>query len=169
MSELNRYERLADLSSYDLTNPELRAELDEVSARTAEELGLPIALVTVVLDTAQLFIGGHGLTGWAAEANGTPAEWAFCAQMVRTGAPYVMPDGTKDPIHHTNPLVTEVGVRSYAGMPLVNDRGTILGGHCVLGAEPHQFTEAELAALHEATGNVMQILERYRTPAEATT
>ncbi|GAA3293334.1 GAF domain-containing protein [Dactylosporangium vinaceum] len=166
-SALTDLDRLTELTRYDLTNPRLRAELDEAATRTAEHLGQPVSLVTVLLDSAQLFIGGHGVSGWPAEAGGMPAEWAFCAQMVRTGKPYIVPDLTRDPLQRDNPIVTQVGIRSYAGVPLVGDNGKVIGGHCVLGAQPHHYSDDELEALHEATGNIMQTLRRYRI--EATT
>ena len=163
MADLAKLDRLVELTQYDLDAPGLRAELDDITRHTAEELGQPVSLVTIVLDRAQLFLGRHGLEGWADEAGGTPAEWAFCAEMVRTGRPYVMPDATVDPLHHDNPLVTEVGVRSYAGAPLVTDNGQVLGGHCVVGLEPHEYSEHDLAVLREAADHVMEALERYRT------
>ncbi|GIH94154.1 NAD-dependent DNA ligase LigA [Planobispora siamensis] len=77
-------------------------------------------LVTILLDSAQVYVGAHGLPAddWMTQAGGTPAEWAFCLQSVRTGRPYVVTDALADPRYAGNPLVELAGVRSYAGVPL---------------------------------------------------
>lgn len=166
LADLADLDRLVALTRYDLNDPQLRAELDDITRGTAEQLGQPVSLVTIVLDRAQLFLGSHGLVGWAGEGDGTPAEWAFCAELVRTGELYVMPDATVDPLHHDNPLVTEVGVRSYAGAPVITEDGRVLGGHCVVGLEPRQYSDDDLAVLRAAAQQVMSILPRYRTGSD---
>ncbi|WP_229068256.1 GAF domain-containing protein [Actinoplanes sp. DH11] len=154
----DRYEILAAI---DLDDPELRRHLDRVAARTAERLGQPIALVSMVLDTAQVFPGSYGLTGWLAEMAGTPIEWSFCVNAVRTGAAYVVPDATADAEQADNPLVTVDGVRSYAGVPIVID-GAVLGAHCVLGRDSHDFTDADLAELRRSAEEISELLQSYR-------
>lgn len=149
------------LAGIDIDHPELRRELDAVAARTASRLGQPVGLVSMVLDTAQFFAGSYGLQGWVAELGGTPIEWSFCAHAVESGAPYVVPDATIDPIQSTNPTVTADGVRSYAGAPIVLD-GEVLGATCVLGFEPHVFSPADLDELRRGAAEVALLLDSYR-------
>jgi GAF domain-containing protein len=156
--------RLRVLAGIDLQNPRLRARLDEVATRTAQRLGMPISLASIVLDTAQYVAGSHGLTGWIAEVGGTPVEWSFCAHAVASGRPYVVPDAAADPDQAGNPLVTVDGLRSYAGVPIVVD-GAVLGAHCAVGAEPHAFTEADLEILRRAADEIADLLQEYRRPA----
>src|SRR5690349_8260946 len=112
-------ERLAVIGGIDLDDAELQRRLNAIAERTATRLHLPISLVSIVLDTAQVFLGAHGLHGWLADAGGTPVEWSFCANAVTSGRPYVVPDAAADPRQATNPLVTADGIRSYAGIPIV--------------------------------------------------
>lgn len=154
-------DRFDILAGIDLDDAELRSRLDRIAERTAERLGQPIALVSMVLDTAQVFSGSYGLTGWLAEMAGTPLEWSFCVNAVRTGAPYVVPDATVDALQAVNPLVTVDGIRSYAGVPIVID-GAVLGAHCVLGLDPHEFTDAELAELRRGAAEISELLRSYR-------
>ena len=59
------------------------------------------------LDTTQFFVGSHGLTGWIAEAEGTPVEWSFCGSAVLGGEPgYTVDDAETHPAHRDTPLVT---------------------------------------------------------------
>ncbi len=155
-------ERLRDVAAIDLDHPELRRRLDEIAARTRHRLGLEVGLVTVVLDCAQLVVGSAGLEGWIAQTGGTPAEWAFCAQLVGTGRPYVVEDASGDDLQKDNPLVTIDGVRSYLGVPLVSEAGHVVGGHCVLTFQPRHYTDADLAELTEAAQEIDGVIADYR-------
>jgi GAF domain-containing protein len=154
-------DRLTAVGALDLEHPALRGRLGEISARTSAVLGMPIALVTVVLESAQVVIGCSGLDGWIAAAGGTPVEWSFCAHAVATGGPYVVPDAGADPVQSHNPLVTVDGIASYAGVPLVSPSGHLLGTHCVIGSRPHAFTAAELELLAEAAAEVTSVLAEF--------
>ena len=84
--------------------------------------------------------------------------------MVDTAEPDVVPDATVDPEQQHNPLVQIDGFTSYAGVPLIDRDGRVLGAHCVLGTSAHTFTDADLAELRAAAGEIMAVLERYRLP-----
>jgi GAF domain-containing protein len=155
--------RLLALAGIDLDNPDLQRELDAISARTAGRLGLPIGLVSLVLDTTQVFAGSHGVGGWLAAAGGTPVEWSFCAHTVTTGEPYIVDDAVNDSVQADNPLVTIDNVGSYAGVPLVVG-GQVLGAHCVIGTTAHVFTDADLAELRIAAGDIIAVLQQYPLP-----
>lgn len=166
-STLSDLDRLTEISRYDFTDPRLRAALDAIATRTAELLEQPISLITILLDNAQIFIGSHGLQGWPGEVGGTPAEWSFCARMVETHQPYAIGDATHDPRQHDNPLVTMDGIRSYAGAPLIAEEGQVIGGHCVLGAAEHRFTEEDIAYLRGAADRIMEVMKPFRAGAQA--
>ena len=154
--------RLHVLGSINFDNPHLRAELDRITERTARRTGLPISLATLVFGSAQVMAGSHGVTGWLAEAGGTPAEWAFCTQAVVTGQVYIVPDAVTDPAQAANPLVTVQGFGSYAGIPITID-DEVVGAHCLLDDRPHHFTEEELAELHDAAAEITALLQRYQS------
>lgn len=162
-------DRLRTIGEIDLFDPELRRRLDALSARSAERLHQPIAMVTLVLDAAQLVLGSAGLEGWIAEAGGTPVEWAFCSRAVVSGRAYVVPDARVDEIQRHNPLVTCDGIVTYAGVPLRDPSGVLLGAHCVLGGSPHEFTVEELAELERTAAEIVAILGEYhRATADPT-
>jgi GAF domain-containing protein len=154
--------RIRRIATYDLFHPQLRERLDAVAEAGAHRLGTPVSLVSVVLDSSQFVLGSYGLAPWAAEAGGIPAEWALCSHTVLTGAPYRVFDGTTDPEHRDNPLLAVTGVRSYAGVPLRDGDGIVLGAHCVLDLAARTFTDDDVAALEENAGHVMRILAEVR-------
>jgi GAF domain-containing protein len=152
-------DRLAEIASFDLFSAEVAARLDAFADRLAAMFDMPVALVSVVLDTAQVIVGSHGLYGWAAEVRGTPVEWSFCAEVVRRHALYVLPDAAADALQATNPLVTLDGVGCYAGAPLITSNGHVLGSCCVLGGAPREFTADELATLTAMAQELAAVIE----------
>jgi GAF domain-containing protein len=105
-------------------------------------------------------VGATGLDNtWIAAANGTPVEWSFCANMITTGRPYLIADAHASE-QATNPLVTVDGITSYAGVP-VTVAGQIVGAHCILGTEAHQFNPGQLAELTSAAAEIATLLQEY--------
>lgn len=151
--------RLGEIARLDLTSVEQDEELQRIVQRAGKELDLPIGLVSIVLDGAQHFVARMGLGGWLEEANGTPGEWAFCLNAVETKRQFVVEDAREHPVVKDNPLVHNDGVRCYAGSPLMTASGHALGTLCVLGAEPRQFSEEDLAKLDAMAAEVVAHLE----------
>jgi GAF domain-containing protein len=155
--------RLQEIADLDLLSPDVDPILAEVAERAASRLGLPVSLVSVVLDEALHVAGFHGPDGlWLAETRGHPVEWSFCAASVRTRGPLVVEDAEMHPEHRGNPLVTQDGVRCYAGVPLISSRGHVLGNLCVVGLEQRTFAEEDLAVLRGLAEEAVRRIERRR-------
>jgi GAF domain-containing protein len=154
--------RIRRIAAYDLFHPELQERLDAVAATSAHCLSAPVSLVSVILDSSQLILGSHGLSSWMAETRGVPAEWALCSRTVLAGAPYRVDDCATDPEHAGNPLLSMTGARSYAGVPLRDDNGIVLGAHCAIDTAARDFDEDDIAMLDAGAEQVLQILAAYR-------
>ena len=140
--------RLAEIAELRLLGDDVDPILQDIAARAAAAVGLPVSLVSVVLDEALHVAGSHGIDGlWLGETRGHPVEWSFCATSVRTREPFTVEDATVHPYHRTNPLVTQDGVRCYAGVPLVSSRGNVLGNLCVVGLEERTFGDEDIEIL----------------------
>ncbi len=159
-------ERLQEIADLDLLSPDVDPILQDIAARAATHLGLPVSLISVVLDDALHVASSHGLDGlWLGETRGHPVEWSFCATSVRTREAYVVERATTDAYHSTNPLVVQDGVRCYAGVPLISSRGFVLGNLCVVGLEERTFTAEEIAFLHDMAKSAVERIEQRRTRA----
>ena len=155
--------RLQEIVELDLLDPEVDPILADVASRAAQALGLPVSLVSVVLDEALHVAASHGIDGlWLGETRGHPVEWSFCATSVRTRDAFVVENATEHPYHQTNPLVVQDGVRCYAGVPLISSRGFVLGNLCVVGLEERSFQEADIAILRDLAAEAVQRIEARR-------
>lgn len=154
--------RLQEIVDLDLLSPRADEILQETAREAATRLGLPISTVTIVLDEAQFFAARHGVGGWQAESLGTPVEWSFCAHAVNNREPFIVEDATTNPIVRHMPIVENDGVVCYAGFPLISSRGHALGTLCVIGHEPHRFTDAELDILRSLAERAVARIEERR-------
>jgi GAF domain-containing protein len=154
--------RLQEIADLRLNDSDVDDILSEIAAEAAAQFGLPVALVSIVLDQAQYFHASHGLEGWMAATRGTPAEWSFCQHVVRNRAPFVVEDAQTHPLMQDSPLVRIEGVRCYAGVPLVTLRGHVIGSFCVQGPDARTFTEYDLAQLHRYAKQVIARIEERR-------
>lgn len=166
LAALAEPQRVQALASYDLHHPELRSRLDRFAKGTAELLDMPTSTVTIVLHTAQFFIGAYGMGGWMAEAEGTPVEWSFCGRAVLAAGPvYVVEHAERHPVHQHSPLVFGEGVRTYAGAAVRSHDGQRLGMHCVTSPEYVHVGEEQLAILRDRADQVGLILGDYHIGA----
>lgn len=155
--------RLQEIFDLDLLSPDVDPILQDVAREAAARLGLPVSLISVVLDEALHVAGFHGPPGlWLEETRGHPVEWSFCATSVRTREPFLVENAETHPYHKTNPLVTQDGVRCYAGVPLISSRGFVLGNLCVVGLETHAFTEEEVDVLRDLAAEAVRRIEARR-------
>jgi GAF domain-containing protein len=155
--------RLAEIVELDLLDSEVDPILQDVAARAAAGLELPVSLVSVVLDEALHVAASHGIEGlWLGDTRGHPVEWSFCATSVRTRDAFVVENAETHPYHRTNPLVVQDGVRCYAGVPLISSRGFVLGNLCVVGLEQRSFSEDEMVFLRTLASEAVRRIEERR-------
>lgn len=155
--------RLQEIFDLDLLSPDVDPILKDLAGKAAERLGLPVSLISVVLDEALHVAAFQGPSGlWLEETRGHPVEWSFCATSVRTREPFVVENAPAHPDHGTNPLVTQDGVRCYAGVPLISSRGFVLGNLCVVGLEEREFSEDDVATLRALADEAVRRIELRR-------
>lgn len=155
--------RLREIIDLDLLAPDVDPLLADIATDAAERLGLPVSLISVVLDEALHVAGFHGPEGlWLDETRGDPVEWSFCATSVRTRDAFVVENAEVHLEHQTNPLVTQDGVRCYAGGPMISSRGYVLRNVCVVGLEQRPFSAADVGVLRDLAAEAVRRIEQRR-------
>ena len=161
--EIDEAARAALLASYDLDALRQTAALTRITDFAAALCGTPVALVTVLEETQQIFLSRTGV-----DMDGTPREISFCTHAILGDEMMVVTDATADPRFADNPLVTgELHVRFYAGLPLLTDEGVALGTLCVLDTAPRPegLTALQRQGLETLADSVMARLRDTRDAA----
>ena len=118
--EKARLQALYDLQVLDTAADE---HIDIITNWLAKEIGVPIALVSLVDDSRQWFKSKVGLS-----VAQTPKEVAFCADTILSDAPFIVRDASHDPRFFDNPLVMDdPNIRFYGGAPLILSGGERIG------------------------------------------
>jgi PAS domain S-box-containing protein len=123
--------------------------LDRLTRIACHVLRVPAALVCLLDDERQFFAGLEGLPEPLASARQTPLTHSFCRYAVASRADVVVTDARQHQELRDHPALSELGIVAYAGVPLLDLDGRALGTLCAIDHEPREWTDGELAALHD--------------------
>src|SRR5262245_47025724 len=121
---------------------------DRLTRMATSVLRVPVSLVNLVGSDRQFFKSQCGLGEQFASWRHNPLTYSFCKYVVGLSEPVVVADARQDPRFAQWPTVTELGVISYAGVPLVTSDGHAIGTFAVVDLQPHEWTEEEIEVLH---------------------
>ncbi|WP_127782083.1 GAF and ANTAR domain-containing protein [Rhodococcus sp. X156] len=149
--------RLTTLRRYEVLDTPRDGAFTRAAQVAAHVFDVPMATVTLVDEDRIWFKAAEGLPLGVAEISREPG---LCASAILQDEPYVLPDTLRDPRTLENSLVRgRLGVRFYAGAPIVTEGGHRLGTVNVLDTRPRQPTSEQLCTLRSLAGMVMQQLD----------
>ena len=106
-------------------------------------LDCPIALLSIVEDERQWFLGCTGT-----ELSETAISASFCAIPALGEEPLLIDDAREDARLRDTALVTGPPyIRSYLGVPIRSDDGTVVGALCAISPDPAAFQVEQVASL----------------------
>jgi serine phosphatase RsbU (regulator of sigma subunit) len=145
------------------------ASFDRYARMVRRALDVPVALVSLVEETRQVFVGAEGLLEPYATSRETPLSHSFCQYVVQDARPLVISDARLDERLHDNLAIRDLGVIAYAGFPLRDASGRTVGSLCAIDPEPRLWTQPELNALEDlAEACTAELVQRdLRTAAVA--
>lgn len=121
------------------------AQLDQFARRIREITRAPLAMVNFIHQDHQ-YLGGLDAGAiipepvHAALAGRTfPRDHGYCPHVVVRRKALVLDDVCDYPRFAGNPVVDQIGIRSYLGAPLIDRTGTTLGTVCVVDVEPRPW------------------------------
>ncbi|MBS9478457.1 excisionase family DNA-binding protein [Ancylobacter sp. VKM B-3255] len=136
---LNERQRLVALERTGLLDSPPEEAFDRLTWLAAQSLDTPIALMTLLTPTRQWFKSRIGL-----DLPETPRSWAFCNHTILQRQVFSVPDLSRDSRFADNPAVRgEPGFRFYAGAPVHDDEGFVVGSLCVIDQKPRTLDERE--------------------------
>lgn len=150
----NEEQRLRDLNSYELLDSPAEDEFNDLVELASAFCQTPISLITLLDKERQWFKARKGV-----EMSETKRGISFCSHAILTNDIMVVEDAAIDKRFSKNPLVTDHGIRFYAGAPIISPEGYKLGTVCVLGVEPQKFTDEQKKVLELISKQVTKLLE----------
>jgi PAS domain S-box-containing protein len=151
-------ERLKALADDQILDTAAEATFDAFALLAAQLLGTPMALVSFVDESRAWFKARVGF-----DVSEAPRDTAFCSYALVGDDIFEVTDASHDARFTANPHVAgALGVRFYAGAPIVGREGLPLGTLCVLDREARTLTAEQRETLQRLAGAVGELLESRR-------
>lgn len=144
---------------HELTAPHIGPEpdFDDIVRLAARICGTPMSGVNLIDADRQIVKAAVGAASGITEM---PRDESFCTHAILGRGLLVVPDARADLRFADNPYVlSEPGIRFYAGAPLCTSSGHVLGTLCVLDAVPRRLNLGQLRALRSLAQQVTAQLE----------
>ncbi|WP_319311920.1 SpoIIE family protein phosphatase [Streptomyces sp. TX20-6-3] len=123
--------------------------MDRFARLVSRMLHVPVAFVSLVEEDRQLLPGLIGLPEPWAGRRTLPLSHSLCRQVVASGRPLIVSDTRADERFATHPAEADLGAVAYAGMPLTDADGLVLGSLCAIDHEPRPWGTDELSDLED--------------------
>ena len=147
--------RLQALHHYDLLGSEPEPGLNNLVRLLSDLCDTSAAAVTILDIDRQWFKASIGV-----HLTHIPREVSLCAwAILEPTRTFVVPDATADERFSDNELVTgPMGLRAYAGVPLLSREQQPLGALCLIDTRPRVFSPWHLTALQQVANHVSSYL-----------
>lgn len=140
---------------------------DRYARMVCRALDVPVALVSLVEPDRQVLTGACGLPPEVDAERQTPLSHSFCQHVVADRAPLVVDDARTHPRVRDNPAIRDLAVIAYAGWPITDHTGTVVGSLCAIAHEPRSWSDGDLEMLADlAAACSTELSERAMRSAE---
>ncbi len=153
-SNLTNPRRLRALAETCLVNSPPEDSFDRYTRLCSSLLGVPVAAAVLVeadklYFKSRYFLGKVPLMGLSG-----PVTQSFCQNVVIDEKAFVVEDCRENERTRDSLAVTQLHIRAYAGLPLRNPEGEILGSFCAVDFQPRAWTERDLRQLEDLRNGV---------------
>lgn len=129
----------------------------------SQALGIPGSFISVLDDEKQYVRAARNFN-----LKESSRADSLCRHVVDGDTAMVVPDTLNDERFRTHPLITGAPyIRFYAGTPLKNSEGIILGTLCVTDTAPHDFGGEQVTTLRLLAALVISFLEAWHAASFA--
>ena len=149
--KISELERVAALHQLGVLNHNTNEYFDSITQLAVNMFGVSGAYISLVDSDVQLLKSAINFC-----PPGNQREYSFCNYTIRQARVMVIEDTLLDERFATNPVVTgPMGIRFYAGAPLITPDGYAIGTVCIVDTVPRSLNAAEKAKLTSLASLVM--------------
>lgn len=138
---------------------ESHERFDVIARLASKAVGSSVGLVSIVGEGGQTFPGAIGLPEQYQSSRETPLSHSFCQHVVASGRDLTIADARENPLVASNLAIRDLGVIAYAGVPLRDAGGKVVGSVCAIEGRPRGWDEADLVLLRDAANLATRELE----------
>ncbi len=135
--------QLAEVHTLDAFYTPIEERFERITRLGRCALGVPVVGITAITLDTQWF---KSVSSW--NVSELPIKDSLCERTVRKGKPVMVHDLSKNLKYANHPLVVgEPKFRFYAGIPLHNVHGTVIGTLCAMDVKPREKRRADQQVL----------------------
>lgn len=128
---------------------------DRLTRLAAKLTGVPTTFISLVDQGRDFYKSGFGF----GEPLGTTRQMegrTFCHHAIVSSTPLIINDTMEHPVFREIPTVQSLGVRAYAGIPLITDDGHAIGSFCAIDFVPRAWSALDVEILTELAASAMR-------------
>lgn len=145
------------LRSTGLLGSPAERDFDDLARLAARVCEAPIAMIGLIDEGREFIKARHGI-----DLIWLDLDQAVCAHTILSTEVLVIEDTRADVRTSANRMNDEIGMRFYAGAPLIDAEGHTLGALCVVDRRPRTLTEHQHEALRILSRQVVAQIEMRR-------
>ncbi len=138
---------------------------DRLTRLAAKLIGVPTTFISLVDQGRDFYKSCFGF-GEPLSTTRQLEGRTFCHHAIVSSASLVINDTMADPIFREIPTVQSLGVRAYAGIPLITDDGQAIGSFCAIDFAPRNWSVLDVEILTELAASAMREI-KLRTAVRA--
>jgi diguanylate cyclase (GGDEF)-like protein len=128
--------KLLQVSSFDVFHTPIEKRFESITRLARRALAVPVTAITGIAGDRQWF---KSVVGWAVAQ--LPVAESLCRWTAEGDRVEIIPDLTADARSREHPLVVgKPGFKFYAGSPLRDASGAVIGTFCALDLKPRRFS-----------------------------
>jgi len=158
--------RLAALRRTGLLDAPPEDSFDRLTRLASQIIGAPASFMTLIDVSRDFYVSMSGV----GEPLSITRHWmgpTFCQLVLTHGHTLVLDDVTAHDGYRDLPTVRSLGLRAYAGVPLITSDGHCLGSFCAVDFAPRAWRDTDIALLTELAASAVREIELRQALAEA--
>lgn len=138
--------RLYAVRETGLLDTPVEGAFDRLTRLTCRVLNVPATYMSLVDEQRDFYLSTCGFPEPISSGRNMTGP-TFCQYAITSNVPLVIDDVLTVPVLRDLPAVKVLGVRAYAGIPLVAGNGDVIGAFCALDNKPREWTAVDLETL----------------------
>lgn len=167
-ASLRDRERLDAVLQTGLLDTPAEETFDRLTRLAAKLVKVPATFISLVDEQRDFYKSCFGLSGPLSATRELEGR-TFCHFALVSSSPLLIPDTMADPVFREVPTVQSLGVRAYAGIPLITDSGQAIGSFCAIDFVPRAWTPLEVEVLSELAGSALREIKLRTALSDAET